>query len=82
MINIDKYPMTYSGKVNKSQEKTILDTVAYFKKKSTKDYHKILNCLESLGIMVEYNWHGHRKELFLATYSDAIYEEDCVFENL
>lgn len=38
--------------------------------------------LSLAGIYVEYDWHGHRGEVFLATYYDALYEEDCQFENL
>lgn len=82
MVNVDNYPMTYCGLLTDEQKNEILATAARFKKTDTKIYLNYVNQLEQLGIMVEYNWHGHRGELFLATYQDAIYEEDCLFENL
>lgn len=33
-----------------------------------------------LGIKVEYNWCGHRGEYFLATYDDAISENDYYYD--
>lgn len=53
---------------------------------SAKSYARIWKercyVLSLAGIYVEYDWHGHRGEVFLATYYDALYEEDCQFENL
>ena len=45
-------------------------------------WHEQCYILSLAGIFVEYDWHGHRGEVFLATYFDALYEEDCQFENL
>lgn len=39
-------------------------------------HHAIENLLESLGIKAEYDWVGHRGKYFLATYDDALAEQD------
>ena len=36
--------------------------------------------LDVLNIHVEYNWCGHRNEYFLATYNDAVAENDYYYD--
>lgn len=36
--------------------------------------------LEHIGVYVEIGWHGHDK-YFFPTYEDALFEEDCQFQN-
>lgn len=36
--------------------------------------------LEHIGVYVEIGWHGH-DEYFFPTYEDALFEEDCQFQN-
>lgn len=38
--------------------------------------HAMLDILEVLGIKVEYDWVGHRGTYFLATYDDALAQQD------
>lgn len=36
--------------------------------------------LEEIGVYVETGWHGH-EGYFFPTYEDALFEEDCQFQN-
>lgn len=36
--------------------------------------------LEEIGVYVESGWHGH-EGYFFPTYEDALFEEDCQFQN-
>lgn len=42
--------------------------------------HTWMNFYERLGIFIEYNWVGHRREFFFATDDDAWFQEDWIWQ--
>lgn len=46
-----------------------------FQKKCDREY-AMMDMLDALGIKVEYDWAGHRGTYFLATYDDALAQQD------
>lgn len=41
-----------------------------------KEINGAIECLQNIGIMMEYGWVGHREEWFLATQYDAELQDD------
>lgn len=48
--------------------------------KLMKEIDGAVNCLRSIGVMMEYGWVGHREEWFMATAYDAELQDDYLYD--
>lgn len=84
-FSTEEYPNNYDW-MTESQKQKLLAEYAHVREKAINghlrfvDYLRELNTvLEILNIHIEYDWVGHRGELFLATYNDALMQEEWLF---
>ena len=83
-IDENDYPESYSEEILKYQAK-ILEVVKTFSRERIDMFEKSISIVFGQRIRIEYDWVGHRGELFLATREDAfaqnIYNEDMYWDS-
>lgn len=83
-IDENDYPESYSEEILRYQAK-ILEVVKAFNGERIDMFEKSISIVFGQRIRIEYDWVGHRGELFLATREDAfaqnIYNEDMYWDS-
>ena len=78
-----EYPIAYSADVL-AHQKAILEAAANLTGEGIAMFEKTISIIFGQRIRIEYDWIGHRNELFLATRDDAFmentYNEDMYYD--
>ncbi len=84
-IDENDYPISYNDDIIKHRQ-VILEIVKNFQGERISFFEETISRLFGQRICIEYDWVGHRGELFLATREDAlaqnIFNEDMYYDSL